>query len=204
MPFTLGWIVPWRQTKLQSQLVNNMRFGTTPLSFDAKSRRLYKRFTALWFGTIILALVTFGIIGAIAGRSLAAAQQAQATYRPTVAEGVGLAITVLLAWLLFAIISAWYRAGMMNHFAAHTHFEGATFKGTATAPSLIRLAIGNFFLSVGTLGILSPVAQVRSARYAVERTAIDGDVPLAAIGQRAAAGGKYGEGLAQAFDFDAF
>ena len=27
VPFTLGWILPWRQTKLQSLLVNDMRFG---------------------------------------------------------------------------------------------------------------------------------------------------------------------------------
>jgi uncharacterized membrane protein YjgN (DUF898 family) len=204
VPFTLGWIVPWRQTKLQSLLVNNMRFGDRPLTFSARSRRLYKRFTALWFGSIVLAMVTFSIIGGIAGQGLAAAQQQGMPYIPTLAEGIGLAVTALLGLLAFAIISAWYRAGVMNHFAAHTHFEGATFKGTATAPSLIRLAIGNFFLSVGTFGMLSPLAQIRSARYAVERTSIEGAIPLAAISQRAAADGKYGEGLAQAFDFDAF
>jgi uncharacterized membrane protein YjgN (DUF898 family) len=204
VPLTLGWIAPWRQTKLQSQLVNNMRFGDRPLTFDGKSRRLYKRFTALWFGSVLLASVTLGVIGGITGRAVAASQQTRQPFKLSLTEGGGLVLTVLLAWLVFAIISAWYRAGVMNHFAAHTHFEGATFKGTATAPSLIRLAVGNFFLTVVTLGILAPLAQIRSARYAVQRTSIEGSIPLAAISQGAAASGKYGEGLAQAFDFDAF
>ena len=29
----------------------------------------------------------------------------------------------ILGFLLFAVVSAWYRAQMMNHFAAHTSFE---------------------------------------------------------------------------------
>jgi uncharacterized membrane protein YjgN (DUF898 family) len=208
VPFTLGWIMPWRQTKLQSLLVNGMRFGDRPLVFNGKSGRLYKRFAALWFGTIMLAFATFGVIGAIAAKGLPSpdtwGDEVEFTKKLSAGQTGAVIATVLVALLIYSIISAWYRAGVMNHFAAHTHFEGAAFVGTATAPSLIRLAVGNFCLTVFTLGILAPIAQVRSARYAVERTAIKGAIPLAGISQRAAAGGKYGEGLAQAFDFDAF
>ena len=28
---------------------------------------------------------------------------------------------------------AWYQAAKINHFAAHTHYEGATFRGNTTA-----------------------------------------------------------------------
>jgi hypothetical protein len=48
------------------------------------------------------------------------------------------------------------------------------------------------------------VAQARSARYFVERIAIVGDVPLAEIAQREEDAMRRGEGLAQAFDVDAF
>jgi uncharacterized membrane protein YjgN (DUF898 family) len=204
VPFTLGWITPWRQTKLQSLLVNSMRFGDRPLVFDAKSGKLYKRFAALWFGAVILGFVTLTIIGLIGGQGLQSARRGVNAQQMSPAQVAAIVATLLVALLIYSIISAWYRAGMMNHFAAHTHFEGASFVGTATAPSLIRLAIGNFCLTIFTLGILAPLAQIRTARYAVERTAIKGPIPLAGISQRAAAGGKYGEGLAQAFDFDAF
>jgi uncharacterized membrane protein YjgN (DUF898 family) len=204
IPFTLGWISPWRQTKLQALMVNNMRFGDRPLVFSATSGALYKRFTGLWIGSITLYAATFGAIGVMTGPKVALSQKLGVPYQPAPADIAAITAIVLFGLLLYAIISAWYRAGMMNHFAAHTHFEGATFKGTATAPSLIGLAIGNFCLTIFTLGILSPLAQVRSARYVAQRTEIVGPVPLAAISQRAAVGGKYGEGLAQAFDVDAF
>jgi uncharacterized membrane protein YjgN (DUF898 family) len=189
---------------LQSLLFNGMRFGDRPLVFDAKSGRLYKRFAALWFGAAILGFATLTSIGLIAGQGLQGTKRGVPMQQMSPAQIVGIVCVLLVALLIYSIISAWYRAGMMNHFAAHTHFEGATFVGTATAPSLIRLAVGNFCLTIFTLGILAPLAQIRTARYAVERTAIKGPIPLAGISQRAAARGKYGEGLAQAFDFDAF
>ena len=106
--------------------------------------------------------------------------------------------------LLYGLISAWYRAGMMNHFAAHTAYEGVRFKGHADAPSLIWLAATNFLMVLITLGLLTPLAQARSARYFVQRLSLEGTLPLAAITQGAEDNIKRGEGLAQAFDVDAF
>jgi uncharacterized membrane protein YjgN (DUF898 family) len=204
IPLTLGWILPWRQTKLQSKLVNDMRFGDRALVFDAKSGRLYKRFALLWIGALVLLNFTLGAFGGVMGPKITAARRWGQQYQPTVTELVIVGGIALLALLLYSIMSAWYRAGVMNHFAAHTRFEGAQFRGTATAWGLIGLAVGNFCLTVFSLGILTPVAQVRTARYTVENTELDGAIPLAAISQRPASGGKYGEGLAQAFDIDAF
>jgi uncharacterized membrane protein YjgN (DUF898 family) len=204
IPLTLGWITPWRQTKLQSALVNDMRFGDRPLTFDAKSGALYKRFWALWVGSLVLAAFFFAAFAGVMGKKLDAAQRLGRPYQPTPGEVGTVVVIALITLLLYAIISAWYRAGVMNHFAAHTHFEGATFRGTATASGLIWLAVSNFCLTIFSLGILAPLAQVRTARYSVQNTVLEGVIPLAAIGQRAAGDGKYGEGLAQAFDFDAF
>jgi uncharacterized membrane protein YjgN (DUF898 family) len=204
IPLTLGWITPWRQTKLQSALVHDMRFGDRPLTFDGKSGALYKRFWALWIGSLLLVAFFGAAFAGVMGKKIDAAQKLGRQYQATPSEVGKVVVIALITLLLYSIISAWYRAGVMNHFAAHTHFEGATFRGTATAGGLIWLAVSNFCLTVFTLGILSPLAQVRTARYTVQNTVLEGTIPLAAIGQRAASDGKTGEGLAQAFDFDAF
>jgi uncharacterized membrane protein YjgN (DUF898 family) len=204
IPLTLGWITPWRQTRLQSALVNDMRFGDRPLTFDGKSGPLYKRFWALWVGSLVLAAFFFAAFAGVMGRKMAVAQQWGHPYQPTPGEVGTIVVIAMMTLLLYSIISAWYRAGVMNHFAAHTHFEGATFAGTATAGGLIWLAVGNFCLTVFTLGLLAPLAQVRTARYTVQNTFLDGAIALTAIRQRTASDRKYGEGLAQAFDFDAF
>ncbi len=203
-PFTLGWLTPWRTTKLQSLMVSDMRFGDRPLQFNASSGPLYGRFAGLWVGGIILYAGMFGVLGAMFYPKFVAAHESGRPPLITAMDAVTVFAILFVFLLLLGIVGAWYRAKVINHFAAHTHFEGATFRGTATARGLIWLAISNFLISILSLGILAPIAQMRSARYQVQNLKIDGAVPLAAIAQGAAASGKYGEGLAQAFDFDAF
>ena len=206
---TLGWIAPWRSTKLQSLITNGMRFGDRPFVFQAKAGPLYGRFALLWFGTLAI------VVSVLAARLLVVAFMLDILHidNPTapVMRPSSLALLivmlygiVLIAALLFAVLSAWYRAGMMNHFAAHTTFEDARFSGHATAGSLIWLTVSNYALTLMTLGLLSPVAQARSARYFIERLSIEGTAPLGQIAQRSADELQRGEGLAQAFDLDGF
>ncbi len=63
---------------------------------------------------------------------------------------------------------------------------------------------GGIVLLAASAGLFGPIIQARTARYLVENLSIDGLVPLAAIAQGADQGIKRGEGLAQAFDVDAF
>jgi uncharacterized membrane protein YjgN (DUF898 family) len=208
VPFTLGWIMPWRATKLQRIVSNEMRFGNRPFRFDARSGPLYGPFAILWIGCVVL----FGIVGAVVAVSVqnAASNLDPATLQPgqpiplDPVAGASIIGTIVVAYILFGIMMAWYSVAKMNHFAAHTHYEGATFKGNATAGSLIWLIISNMLILTLTLGLLMPVAQARAARYFVEHLNIKGAVPLAEIMQRAEDPMRRGEGLAQAFDVDAF
>ncbi len=38
IPLTLGWIIPWRSTRLQALIVGDMRFGDRPFRFSARVR----------------------------------------------------------------------------------------------------------------------------------------------------------------------
>lgn len=156
IPLTLGWIVPWRTTKLQSILTNNIRFGNRPLRFDAESGALYGPFTLLWFGSIV---VYIALVGFFAGwfADLAQAAQDGVPLSLELQDYVVIFATIIIAGLLFALFGSWYQARTINHFANHTHFENATFSGDTIAFGLIWLSFSNFLIllagSVIFLGI---------------------------------------------------
>lgn len=63
---------------------------------------------------------------------------------------------------------------------------------------------GGIVLLSASASLFTPIIQARTWRYLVENLAIDGSVPLDAIAQGMDQGITRGEGLAQAFDVDAF
>jgi len=250
VPMTLGWIVPWRTTKLQGILVNNMRFGDRPLGFNALSGPLYGPFAALWFGTLVLYLGIIGILGATFANKSGLVKMPNGFYMPTTTSIAIIVVSIFVALFLFAAIGAWYRARTINHFTNHTHFEAATFRANLTTGGLIWLGFTNFlillsgailvaglvsavalpfvgldfadvmamqsraakqvvpglaiFITVVAFSLFAPIVQARTLRYTVQHMALDGTAPLSEIEQVAGADVRYGEGLAEAFDVDAF
>jgi uncharacterized membrane protein YjgN (DUF898 family) len=201
-------IVPWRTTKLARHMTNEMAFGSLPFSFIGTSRALYARFIARWVGVALLFFATpsalYVWIGqARIGRIMAGAQ----TGSPVALSGAelaGVAVILFLASLLFSVLTAWYKARELNYFAASTFYNGQPFRLSVTARGLIWLVLTNAPMTLLTLGIMRPVAQARTTKYMVEHMSLDGPIDFNAITQSAAQRSKTGEGLAQAFDVDAF
>ncbi len=243
------WILPWRSIKLQGLLVRDMRFGDRPFTFDAPAGPLYRRYAAFWAGSaVIAAWLCAALLGAATPEALAGLTDETDTEKMANAlRFVVLATFALgLAYLLYYLVSASYRAFQFNHFASHTHFEGASFRGTATGRGLVRNALGNFllwlagfligllallgwmflagtvlalppesaggqaflllglFLLFASMALFRPLIQARTTGYLARNLAIDGKVPLAGISQGDDHNLRRGEGLAQAFDVDAF
>lgn len=199
VPFTLGWIYPYRALVLYRKLTNDSRFGDATFEFSGRSSALYRRFWVVWLGGVILVVVALGAIGALLGPG------GTATAKTLSAAKIASAIGILaVAYFLFGLIYSWYAAGRLNYFAAHTRLAGTTFKLRATVPSLLWLTATNTLLRLLSLGFLSPVAEARSMRYIVERLTIEGPIEWARIAQNPDALLKRGEGLAEAFNVDAF
>jgi uncharacterized membrane protein YjgN (DUF898 family) len=202
IPFTLGWIVPWRAVRLQRTLVNETRFGDKPFTFTARAGPLYARYWLVWLSAIVLFIGTIGVIGAVVGVDM---QQAVPRPRPVSgARGAGIVAIILGALLIFAMIRAWYSTRMFNYFAAETRYQGAGFTLRATVPSLVWLVASNFLIRISTLGFLSPVAEARATRYMVDRLALDGGIAWQQVAQNPDALLQSGEGLAEAFNVDAY
>ncbi len=149
MPFTLGWISPWRATRLQKIITDDMRYGDQPFHFSGSSGPLYKSYAVFW---LLTALVLLGV-GAIIGGAVL--QMVDFTGGSMGANLSGEEIVyiaaliyggIFVAGFLYMILSAWYRAAMMRHFASHTHLGGITLRSTVKARSLLWISFTNYLL----------------------------------------------------------
>ena len=165
------WILPWRSNKLQAIITSDMRFGDRPLSYTGKSGPLYKRYTFAWLGTAVVFVAAVFATSLYVLQSELYAQILLKQFKPTLPDALAFAGIWLTAIILIGVITAWYRATQMNHFAKHTHFEGATFRGEATGKSLMWLVLSNWLLSV--IGLLVGVLAAGTLIY------LTGSVPTA-------------------------
>lgn len=158
---TAGWFYPWRTTRLQEIMTNDMRFGDRPLKFTATSGPLYGPFAVMWVGGVLLYGGVIGVIAGTLGMASFRAKTAGVPFMPSAWDIAMVVGVVILAGFLFALVSAWYQARVTNHFARHTHFESATFRGSLTARGLIWLAVTNMLILVaGAVMILALLALV--------------------------------------------
>ncbi|MEQ1715329.1 MAG: DUF898 family protein [Hyphomicrobium sp.] len=157
------WALPWRSNKLQRMLTNDMRFGDRALSYSGSSKPLYKRYFFAWAGSALLYLAALAA-SAYYAYSTDIVTSLQLYIPPTgqqIAVFAALWIGVLIA---AGLITAWYRASQMNHFARHTHLDSATFKLNASGKSLMWLFFSNWMLAA--LGIAGGLALGGFAAYA--------------------------------------
>lgn len=164
VPITLGWIGPWRATLLQKMVTNDMQFGNRRFHFSGSSRPLYKSFTVFWLLTALLAGATLAAISAAAFDLAAVIESEGKVQLPPDRILEILAVVyggIFLAGLVYMVLSAWYRAAMMRHFARYTHLDGLTFRSTVRAHGLLWISITNYLLLItGAIVITIAIAAV--------------------------------------------
>ncbi|MDX2289811.1 MAG: DUF898 family protein [Hyphomicrobiaceae bacterium] len=253
IPLTLGWIIPWRATALQRRLTANMSFGDKPFVFQGHSLSLYGPFSVMWLGIptiLVLASVVIGASGLLPGPQALEALGDGRDLAPDIRARAALLPFILLVvgYVSYVLIGAWYQARVFNHFARSTLFGAAHFEGRATGLGLAFIGVTNMLIlalgavvatsllsailvgvvyllgpdqaqyartltamapvfviiAILSFGLLLPVTQARYSRYLVEHLRLVGPVDVDAIAQGAKQEINRGEGLAQAFDVDAF
>ncbi|NQV22676.1 MAG: DUF898 family protein, partial [Rhodospirillales bacterium] len=103
---------------------------------------------------------------------------------------------------LFAF--AGYKAREFGYFAASTKYEGLSFTFDVETWGLIKLVLGNFFITLFTLGFGLPFVQMRKFRFFCDHIKVHGEADFDAIRQSAEERDALGEGLADAFDIGDF
>jgi uncharacterized membrane protein YjgN (DUF898 family) len=107
-------------------------------------------------------------------------------------------LSVLLAYSFWAP----YRAAAMNRFASLISLDGARFKLKAKTFSLLFISLAGWIITIGSIGLLAPVAGFLQVRYVLNRLEIIGQPKFAEIGQSVVEGPRSGESLGDAFDLD--
>ena len=116
-----------------------------------------------------------------------------------------IALLSLLAMLLVLLAGSYFRAGMVRYLAHATRFEGeddtgridVVFQVAVTGGSLFKLQLGNFCIRVLSLGLLTPWARLRSARYFTSRLHVSPVSGFVGVAQSSLSAPTRGEGLAE-------
>ena len=209
---TLGWATPAMNLMLESRITNEMQFGSERFRFAGSAAPLYRTFALCWFLTVFVLLLGGAAFWVVVASHGGWEQFVQSLGKPggppspeTIALLViGAFVALTVYGLVSAILWASYMVRQMNVFASYTGYDKARFHLAATTPSIIGLWLGNLLLVLVTFGIAQPYAVQRSVRYVCNRLTATGTVDVAGIRQSTAAMDQRGEGLADAFDIDAF
>lgn len=211
-PLTLGWIAPWRAIYVQRFLIGDTALGDRRLRLTASTGKLYLTFALLWVGTGVILFVAFYGIGKILGPQMLQMKTPAAwahVQRVQWFELAGLLCATMFAW---SLASSFYRSTLYNLTANTTVLrspEGSglplmRFKLETRGHHLVWLFVTNQLLTYGSLFVLKPIATARTLRYFTQNLALVGAFSSATLRQNPNATVAEGEGLAQAFDFDAF
>ena len=211
-PLTIGWIAPWRALYIQRFLIGDTMLGDRKLEMKGSTASLYWRFGILWIGTIILFAGASTAVVAIIGPEKFASRSPLAwgtVTRTQWAETIAIIVAALFVW---SLISSFYRSSLYNLSANATFALPPGQPGAATwrfnlatrGRHLIWLYVTNQLITYGSLFVLRPIATARSMKYFAEHLSITGPFDPSGIRQNSNAAVTEGEGLAQAFDFDAF
>lgn len=193
---TLGWAWPWGDMKLARYRLDNTSFGSHRFECDAVAAPLYKRFAVVWGSGI--AFVVLMVLWLMAVMPSELDKSAPGATLGAIALGyVG---AMVIGLFTVAVPLAWYKAAFYRQLAAHTRFGGLTFAAEVETWPLIRLMLGNWLLSLVTLGILRPVAALRTFRYACSVIAVDGRLDFGHLAQSNSERPQRGEGLIAVLD----
>jgi uncharacterized membrane protein YjgN (DUF898 family) len=185
---------------LRSLLVNDARFGNGSFQFNADSRPLYQAFAIFWvLGSLLVALCFLLTVGLMAPRLGPELDPLQGAGQTRAWASLGIYLT---GYLIYLILSSWYRARQDNYFASQTRFDGARLRGTQSGTGRMWASTKAYFITIFSLGLLTPIAQSILWRYWTENLQVEGTVDLDKVAQGALVRLSRGEGLAQAFDFD--
>lgn len=191
---TLGWAWPWAEMWLQRYKIAHTTFGDQRFTCAASSRATYGSFALIWLGGVALLVISGVLMTGLFAEAKGDFERISSMMQ------AGSWLLNLLAVPMILLPYARYRATVYRTVANGTAFAGAGFFMDFGLWRFVRLVIGNWLLTVATLGLLAPLAALRTFRFASTHLAVTGEPDFAAIAQGAAAAGTTGEGLAAVFD----
>jgi len=196
MPLTLGLIWPYAQLRKKRYQLSNLSYGTARVGCSLESGPFYgyffKGLGLLLLVVFVAALIVISGFG-IAGRSTSVAAM--------VAQLMALYLALAAGFVVFHL---YFATRVTNYVLEHTWLEGiASLRSSLSVMDLLGMELVHVLAIVGTLGLATPWAAVRRARYRWSRIEARVSGPL----DRVAAAlepepGALGDVAADQFDVD--
>lgn len=184
-------LLPYMHFRFKRYQHANSAFGNTLSTFAGKVSRFYLYYgigLAMLLGAAVLVFGSIALLGP--GR-----------------RGGGTIFSMTLGIVLFyAVLLAlgpYLAARVQNHVWSATRLGPVGFESAVRARKLVWIILSNLMLIVLTLGLFTPFAAVRVARYKLQSVAVLSDDDLANfVGASASEVTAVGEGAADLFDVD--
>jgi len=177
--FTFMLLMPIAIQRQQAYIANHHNYGNKSFTFGGKIGDFYK---------IFLIAIACVVVGAIAGAVLGF------IFPPLMALGIAAGYICSIIYFIVAINNLFFnKLNLADH----------DFKANFDHKDYGLIMIGNFILTIITLGLYIPWAKVKLANYAAEHTSIDvnGDLDkFIAVSQEAPS--AFGEEFGDVFDMN--
>jgi len=202
IPFTLGLLIPYFSFRGWRFAVSNSRLGRQPFAFaSARVGAYYRAFFAMALLVVVIVIVFGGLIALVLllfapGAFAAGAERT---------GGVGLLslLPLLLMAVLYLVAVPGYRVMTRNVSLNGTTLGGHTFDSTLKVWPVVWIYASNAACIIFSVGLLTPWARVRVARYLANHLVLHATGDLASFIQaESKRAGAFGEEAADFMDID--
>jgi uncharacterized membrane protein YjgN (DUF898 family) len=163
--------VPYAHFLLKRFQHDNAYFGHTPVFFDARARDFFKIY--------LRALGLLSLSGTVGGW-FAHMTRGMVAWMQTATFGWLFLIFygVVSGYVFYLFVHPFLQSRIQNLVWNHTEIAGMRFSSTTTARGLLFIHLTNLALTVFTLGLYKPFAEIRLLKYRIECLTLipDGDL----------------------------
>ena len=169
-------IAPLAHQQLRKFLVDGVRYGNLPGSMRASAGTFYLVYL-LTLLIVVGALVGIGLVGIAIPGMLQSVQTTMAMLGGDIGLGAGMlalvvavAVGAMVVFILFA--GPFFLVRIRNLVWNRSQIGEHQFRSRAKVWPFIWITVSNFLLILVTLGLFTPAAQIRKARYLIQSMAL--------------------------------
>ena len=201
IPFTLGLIYPYYKMRQMRFIAGHHRYGGTQFNPFLSAGKFY-RIYLISFGLLLLLAFVFGIVMALVGVSgvLPRGASGNGSKALTVTTTILFSLPV---YALYLFAFCYVHARITNVVWNNLKLDAVSFVSTLRARELFLLYLGNILVILFTLGLATPWASIRNARYRISKTSVSTTASLDTFTAEAGCAiSATGEAVSEMFDID--
>ena len=199
---TLGLLAAVAHQRMKAFQHGNSRYGNEAFAFQVRERKFFRIYFKM-LGLVLLLLLALVVLGIAGGGMVAMFGQDMNEETKKTAFGLGFALILVFYLAAFLFIGPWFSARIQNLVWNGTALGPHQFFSAVRARDLFWIYLTNFIAIVLTLGLFTPFADVRLAKYRLEHMGLNAEGALDDfLAGRQQAVNAMGEETAEVFDFD--